>query len=354
MNIGLVDADYLTRKKHRFPNLALMKLSGHFKRLGHSVELVLNTNLLSGSFYDKIFVSQVFTDTDFQIPEGIDFEKGGTGFSLQNSLSLPPMIEHHYPDYELYSKASISGEMYDNYSIGFTTRGCIRGCDFCVNKNSKRAVLHSPVSEFLDKNRKYICLLDDNILACKDWEQVINSLRDTGKPFQFKQGLDIRLMTPRKSKLFSESKLRSYPYFAFDLMKERNSVERGLSKWREYNQKKCKAYLLCAFESLDDDDIENIFVRVEILASYKVLPYLMRFEDYKKSENYGMYVNLAAYLNQASLFEKMSFREFCEKDNARKGGNSATMRYLNDFECRNPHIAKKFFDRCIWKEQNSS
>ena len=33
MNIGIVDADLLTRKKHRFPNLACMKLSSYYKKL---------------------------------------------------------------------------------------------------------------------------------------------------------------------------------------------------------------------------------------------------------------------------------------------------------------------------------
>jgi hypothetical protein len=112
------------------------------------------------------------------------------------------------PDYHLYDnwvKLKISEgvkpkelEYYTDYSIGFTTRGCIRGCSFCVNKNYKQCNLHSNLSEFVDKDRKYICLLDDNVLACKDWKQVFIELQSTGKPFQFKQGMDERLLTDEK------------------------------------------------------------------------------------------------------------------------------------------------------------
>lgn len=44
MRIGIIDADLLGRKKHRFPNLACEKISGYYKDHGHSVELVLDYN----------------------------------------------------------------------------------------------------------------------------------------------------------------------------------------------------------------------------------------------------------------------------------------------------------------------
>lgn len=37
MNIAIIDADLIGRKKHRFPNLACMKISGHYKELGNNV-----------------------------------------------------------------------------------------------------------------------------------------------------------------------------------------------------------------------------------------------------------------------------------------------------------------------------
>lgn len=42
MAIGIIDADLLGRKKHRFPNLVCEKLSGYWKRQGEEVELLLD------------------------------------------------------------------------------------------------------------------------------------------------------------------------------------------------------------------------------------------------------------------------------------------------------------------------
>ena len=66
---------------------------------------------------------------------------------------LPDEIEHIKPDYHLYDswvqKQLENGvkrkelTYYLDWSIGFTTRGCIRKCEFCVNKSYNRCSLHS-------------------------------------------------------------------------------------------------------------------------------------------------------------------------------------------------------------------
>ena len=45
MKIAIIDADLIGRKKHRFPNLACMKISGYYKDLGNEVELKLNEDI---------------------------------------------------------------------------------------------------------------------------------------------------------------------------------------------------------------------------------------------------------------------------------------------------------------------
>ncbi len=86
--IAIIDADLIGRKKHRFPNLACMKLSGYYKNLGFDVRL--KTDYLSLEEYDKVFVSKVFTDTP--IEEHIltlpNVTYGGTGFYYDKA---PPL-----------------------------------------------------------------------------------------------------------------------------------------------------------------------------------------------------------------------------------------------------------------------
>ena len=174
LRIGIIDADFLYRKRHRFPNLACMKISAYWKERGFETELLLDYS--QAGEYDRLYVSKVFTDTF--VPEHILTREttiyGGTGFFYDKAPVLPEAIEHHTPDYHLYDqmvKENSAGEkkkkefqFYTDYSIGFLTRGCFRKCSFCVNKNSTGAVAASPLEEFYDPSRKKLCFLDDNFL----------------------------------------------------------------------------------------------------------------------------------------------------------------------------------------------
>ena len=341
-----------------------MKLSAYYKSLEYEVELKLDYDNLNT--YNKVFISKVFTDT--YVPEKVlemkNIECGGTGFFYDKAPPLPYEIEHIMPDYNLYNEwvnqKIMEGvkpkefEYYTDYSIGFVTRGCIRQCSFCVNKNYKQCNLHSPVSEFLDSTRKYICLLDDNVLACKDWKQVFKDLQSTGKRFQFKQGMDARLLTDEKCDvIFNQSKWIGDYIFAFDNIKDAVVIEEKLKLIRKHTDKIPKFYTFCAFNHDNPDnynedfwkkDIVDLFERIKILMKYKCLPYVMRYKDYKNSPYYGTYVNIASWCNQPSQFKKKSYKEWCISDNERKGGNSATMRYYNQIAEKYSDIVDKYFD----------
>ena len=374
MNIAIIDADLIGRAKHRFPNLACMKLSAYHKSQGHNVRLVTDYNNLDS--YDKIFISKVFTDT--HVDEAIlalpNVEYGGTGFFYDKAPKLPDEIEHIMPDYHLYDEwvneklnEGIEDEedrleciakrrkdfiYYLDYSIGFLTRGCFRQCEFCVNKNYKRCERHSSVHEFLDESRPKICFLDDNFFACPQWRKLIAEVKATKKKFQFKQGLDERLLTDEKAKEIMTWKYDGDYIFAFDNIEDRAVIEEKARLIRKYNKStghNVKFYVLCGFDREDkyDDafwhkDISDTFERIFILAKYNFKPYIMRFAKYKDSPLYGTYVNIACWCNTPSLFNNHSYEEFCLKDDKRKSGGkgtSATWKYYEqlrslDLECQ--------------------
>lgn len=82
MKIAIIDADLIGKKKHRFPNLACMKLSSYYKEQGNEVELKMDYENLSQ--FDKVVISKVFTDTpiDKEILMLDNVKYGGTGFLL--------------------------------------------------------------------------------------------------------------------------------------------------------------------------------------------------------------------------------------------------------------------------------
>ena len=52
--IGIIDADLLGRKKHRFPNLACEKISGYWKEKGADVHMLLSYDNLDS--YDAFLL----------------------------------------------------------------------------------------------------------------------------------------------------------------------------------------------------------------------------------------------------------------------------------------------------------
>ena len=385
MNIAIIDADLIGRQKHRFPNLACMKISAYYKQNGNVVEL--KTDYKNLDKYDKVFLSKVFTDTP--VPDNIinlpNVEYGGTGFYYDKAPRLLYEIEHIKPDYHLYDgwvaeKIQNGGKAkdfiyYTDYSIGFLTRGCFRQCEFCVNKNYKKCELHSDVLEFMDESRPKLCFLDDNFFACSDWKKIISEVKATGKRFQFKQGLDERLLTDDKIHELMTWKYDGDFIFAFDNIEDKDIIEKKLQRIFELyptTKKHFKFYVLCGYdrnekwdESFWDQDIKDTFERIRILSKYSALPYIMRYEKCYSSNFSGVYSTLAAWCNQPSFFKKLSYRDFCrckamgtkyskykrDFDSYLADGNQkgVAWQYMERLEKEFPDIAKEYFDFVPYK-----
>ena len=382
MRVGIIDADLLGRSKHRFPNLVCEKLSGYWKEQGATTELLMDYSWYPDAVnqYDKIYIAKVFTDTP--VPEWLTIEQfenhpiiqiGGTGFYFDKAPSLPDEIEHHIPDYSLYDEwieseiekeKEAKGERfkkdqfirqfreYREYSIGFLTRGCFRKCKFCVNQKYDHVFQHSPLSEFYDEKRPRICLLDDNFLGCGQWKFLLEELIKTGKPFKFKQGMDERILTEEKCKMLFNCNYDGDYTFAFDNVSDYDVIESKLKMIRKYsNSNYIKFYVLVGFESTDEQDIENAFKRIELLMRYHCIPYIMRYQDknfcpWKESKYQGMYIQLARWCNQQSLYKKMSFRNFCEANQAlvKTDNWCAPYKAMREFEAEHPDVAAQYFD----------
>lgn len=340
--IGIVDAELNDpKKKKHFPNLACMKLAGYYK----DSELVTDYNKIDK--YDHVFISKVFTDT--AIPDSVldsnNVTLGGTGFYFDKAPPLPEKIEHTMPRYSLYD-----GYLNIDYSLGFLTRGCFRQCEFCVNQKYNKVFEASPLQEFLDPSKKKVVLLDDNFLGYSGWERLIDELQSTNKSFVFKQGLDIRLLTDKSCQKIFSSKIIGDLLFAFDSIKDYPIIEKKIQLIRKYSHKIPKFYVLVGFEGTDYKDIISMFERINLLKKYQCLPYIMRYrsqdnEPWRDSEWKSLYVAVARYCNQPQFYKKLTFREFCTKDNENnKFKEASSYRVMQKFEHEFPRLAKRYFD----------
>lgn len=202
MKIGLIDVD-----GHNFPNIALMKISAYHKSKGDTVEWCFPL-----AHYDIVYQSKVFDNTyspDIDwIPMAEKIIRGGTGYGLDNTL--PEEIEHIFPDYSIYP------DLTKDTAFGFLTRGCPRGCKFCIvaSKEGRRSYKVADLSEFW-RGQKKIELLDPNILACKDHLNLLQQLVDSKAWVNFNQGLDIRLTNEENIALLNRIKVKEI-HFAWD------------------------------------------------------------------------------------------------------------------------------------------
>lgn len=359
--IGIIDADLIDHGT-RHPNLALMKIAGYLREKGNEVKLIYSSfEEAKNPKYTELYMGCVFSFT--KVPEEIKVLPnmkmyGGTGFFPEgDGPQLPFEVEHHMPYYDLY-KDYVNAEIargirksyfsdYLLYSIGFTSRGCFRKCSFCVNKKYDHAFRHSPVKEFMDDTRPYIYLWDDNIMALGQWEEIIDELEATGKPYQFRQGIDLRLMTDHKAERLVNAHYHGDFIFAFDHIEDKDLIIEKVQLWRRYSARICKMYVISGYNSQDEHDIADVFERIKILMTYGSLPYIMRYEAYKNSPYRELYVQIARWCNQPQFLKKMSFREFCianQKYKKDQSTNCTAYQCMLDFESQFPDIAKKYFD----------
>ena len=306
---------------HNYPNLPLMKISAWHKAKGDEVEWYYP--LFSGHM-DKVYMSKVFSFTpDYEyFIDADEVEKGGTGYAIEvvdgrecfikdNHKDLPDEIEHIYPDYSIYP------EMAKDTAFGFLTRGCPRNCSFChvSQKEQPYSYKVADLSEFW-RGQKHIELLDPNILACKDCEDLLQQIVDSGARVNFNQGLDIRMMTDRKAELLSKIKVEKI-HFAWDRYEDKDMIQPRFLEFRKRSKirnKDLQVYVLCGDreQRVLDEDLERIYW----LRENGFAPYVMLYNKIDLPREHELKA-LQKWVNNRIIFWKVpTFDEFMKRRRA--------------------------------------
>lgn len=310
MRIGLIDLEANTG----YPNIPLMKISAWHKQQGDTVEWY--EPLFSGHM-DIVYVSKVFSFSP-DYPYHIDADKvirGGSGYciSLENGKEvydttkdkeLPPEIEHIYPDYSIYG---ITDTAY-----GFLTRGCPRGCSFCHTgvKDGRLSRKVADLAEFWNGQKKLV-LLDQNLLAAREWEDLLQQIIDSKASTEFNGGLDIRLMTPEKAAMVKQVKTKIV-HFAWDRYQDKEIIVPKLEQFKKitgWDKRKMIVYVLCNYDTTTEQDLERIYT----LKKLGYWPYVMIYN--KESLPKGHITRkLQRWVNMRAVFETVqNFEEYLRK-----------------------------------------
>lgn len=276
MKIGFIDVD-----GHHYPNLSLMKLSAWHKQQGDSVQWY--EPLISGHM-DRVYLSKVFSFTpDYLYAINADeVIRGGSGYaiSLVNGKEiydkaidneLPYEIEHIYPDYSLYP------DLTKDTAYGFLTRGCPRGCSFChvEAKEGRCSVKVADLSEFWNGQRN-IVLCDPNLIACKEWKELLQQLIDSQASIDINQGMDIRMMTQEKAEMVSRLRVKRI-HFAWDRYEDKDSILPKFQMFKEisgWGYSKLSVFVLTNYDTTFEQDLERVYT----LRDMGYDPYIMVYD----------------------------------------------------------------------------
>jgi len=301
--ILLVDVD------STIPNLALMKLSTHYKAQGFTVDLMRlkykgfkagkKRSVIDAAGYTSVFVSIIFTTNKdvIGVKNCEDVQFGGTGYDL--TIKLPDEIDNCEEDYQLYGERE--------FSYGFITRGCIRNCSFCfVPKKEGMIHLYRTVDQIV--KHKKVKFMDNNILAHPEHEAILQEIVDKKIRCQFNQGLDLRLLTEKNAELLSKIKYIGEYFFAFDFIGLKSIIAKNYKLFQKYVPKDWRArfYVYCNAET----PIEDVIYRVEWCRQNKALVYFMRDKNCENSEHRSFYSDVASYCNNVALYKKFTFNQF--------------------------------------------
>ena len=288
------------------PNLALMQISAWHKQHSDTVGWKVKNP-------DIVYISCVFTRNRNKALgivkqfKNAEVHIGGSGVSYD---WLPEEMQKIKPDYDLYPDM--------NYSLGFTTRGCIRRCPFCiVRKKEGKFRRWQHIKEFHDPRFKTVELLDNNWYADANWFFENAQWSIDNRVEIIEQGMDIRLLTEEIAKQLKRINWAGKIHFAWDNMEDEKAVFDGIEILKNEGfdiRSKIMIYVLVDFNTTIEQDI----YRCEDLKELGVTAYVMPYEQI--DDTYPLKLNLPhvkhierwANCKRPTFFWAMSFWEYVE------------------------------------------
>ncbi len=293
-NVLLVDVDSV------IPNLALMKLSAFHKAQGDNVDLHRGPKVPIKIEYDVVYISCIFKENAIKARRlakrfpNAKVHLGGSGVDLKGTL--PDEIEQLMPDYDLYPEC--------DYSMGFTARGCIRKCPWCIVPIKEHGVRPvADIYQFWNPKHRHIMLLDNNPLALPEhFRKIAGQIIKEGLTCDFQSGFDIRLLNDDNAKIIKSLRIHE-PTFAWDELNMENAVLRGIEILKRNGINRAVWYVLVGFNTQFSEDL----YRVNRLRDLGQRVYVMPYDSDELFEKDERYRHLRNWANARMYFASCTF-----------------------------------------------
>lgn len=308
-------------------NLAIRRMYNYFLQNGHKVKMYdlgysayphNNRTRIDGADYDRVYVSNLFEiNKDRVIVENCPWvEFGGIG-SIAPDRKLPKEIEDTDPYY--YD--------YEDTSIGFITRGCIRNCSFCKVPKYEGKLTYYNSPEKIVKHHK-VSFLDNNILAYDGCCDVFRWLIQNNVRCEFNQGLDFRLVNDENLLLLSQLNYMGNYVFAFDNELYEPMLNEKMVLIKKYLPKPWVLKFYIYYHP--SMTISGLIHRIVWCKNRQALPYLMRDMACYDCGISDFLTDLSAYCNQPSFFKNVDFETFLRKRTKNETRIETSLKIWND------------------------
>jgi len=266
----------------RNTNIALEKIRMYYQQQGEKVQDYLP---LQHSIYEKIYCGSMFTFSNKSYVTD-DMICGGSGFDL--TTNLPNEIEAMKP----------------KINMGFTTRGCIRKCPFCIVPQKEGNIkITGDIYDFWDGKSSEIIILDNNILAIPEhFEMVCNQILKENLKVDFNQGLDIRLVHNGIAETLSRLKYSKQLRFSWDDVKEEKKIFKGIGEVIKYIAPwELMFYVLIGFDSTHEENYYRVMKLKEMGIDSFVMPY-DKHDEYQR--------DFARWVNHKAIFKSVDWKDY--------------------------------------------
>ena len=188
--------------------------------------------------------------------------------------------------------------------MGFTTRGCIRRCPFCVVPE-KEGFLHrwQHIRDFHSEKHRKVVLLDNNFFGDRDWffdntDFVIKN----NLIIDVIQGMDIRIIDSEIASQLALLRHDKSIRFAWDNIKDEERVFSGIDILKDagISPAKLSFYVLTGYNTTFSEDL----YRVNKLRDAGVLSFVMQYRPNADTRR------LARWANKRWLYKSVPFSDY--------------------------------------------
>ena len=168
-------------------------------------------------------------------------------------------------------------------------------------QRGKKSCKVADLSEFWN-GQKNIVLLDPNMFACAEWENLSEQLIDSRSYIDFSQGCDIRIMTEQKANYIKQMKIKQI-HFAWDRYEDKDIIIQKLKMFKEitkWDRRKMSVYVLTNFNTTFEQDLERVYM----LRDLGYWPYIMIF-DKQNTKSTDSVRKLQRWVNMRATFESV-------------------------------------------------